>query len=151
MRRGLDVGRFLDPLILESTGKTRHGRPVRKLSHEFRYVYGDENVGGLVTVPVGFQTDGASSPPWAWRVVPPCMGEMAAVIHDCLYTRQLLDRNICDAIYRHALRDEGVNWLRWFIWAYVRMLGWAVYNRRDPSGLKSLNRKMLTLDEESKT
>lgn len=96
------------------------------------------------TVPAGFVTDFATSPRflhWLWS--PYGAYTRAAVLHDWLLhclegdsyglTTRLTDSRDTDAIFRVAMRDLGVGWLkRWIGWTAVR---WgALFSRRRAYG-----------------
>lgn len=123
------MGKFPDPLVLERTGRDTCGRPIRRLSERFRYSWGVSlHEGGQIWVPRGFETDLSSVPRVFWRLIPPTVGEQAAVIHDFLYREGWESRALCDAIFRQALADAGVDpFRRWLMWAAVRLFGRTAY------------------------
>jgi hypothetical protein len=122
------MGCFLDPLLLEDTGRTEGGRPVFRLIGPFRYRWGDHPA-EVIEVPPGATTDFASVPWPAWWLVTPSTGRKAAVIHDDLCRRRVIPRFLSDAFFRIALRDAGVDPLRrWLMWAFVRT--YAILTRR---------------------
>ncbi len=79
-----------------------------------------------VTVPTGFEFDGASVP-WAVSWIIPRMSyevAEAAAVHDYLYRNHSRSRFMADAIFRQILRDFDVPlWRRWLAWAGVRLFG----------------------------
>lgn len=95
--------------------------------------------GGMITVPVGFDTDFATIP-WPISLIIKPDGKRwkaPAVLHDYL-TREalglsahrydgLLTRKVADDLFHEALRSEGLNrlWAFWF-WVYVRC--WSIVN-----------------------
>lgn len=90
-------------------------------------VYASEvpGAGSVIRVPRGFVTDFASVPRGLWNIFPP-MGKYngAAIVHDYLYRRTVLDREICDAVLLEAMQALGVNWLsRRLIYRAVRLFG----------------------------
>ncbi len=116
---------FLDDLVLT---KEPHGK---WLLHE-RLRYLSATTQGLIVVPAGFETDGASVPRILWNALPPVEGDYAAaaVLHDYLYQfPNRLNRAGCDAVFREAMDVLGVNWLtRWAMWSAVRAGGWKPWN-----------------------
>lgn len=84
--------------------------------------------GDTFTVPVGFETDFASSPRFLhWLISPYGAYTRAAVLHDYLY-RELIEKGShavtgrdADGIFRRVMHDLGVPWIkRWVMWAAVR-------------------------------
>lgn len=78
-----------------------------------------------VRVPAGFQTDGASVPRFFWRILPP-MGRYwrPAVLHDYLYRAGTCSRFLADAVFRDAMRADGVSaWKRLAMYYAVRVFG----------------------------
>lgn len=78
-------------------------------------------------VPAGFVTDFASSPRWAWPIVPPT-GRHAwpCVLHDWWYRggKPWMTREEADALFLEALTDAGVTrWKRELMFLAVRVGG----------------------------
>lgn len=74
------------------------------------------------TVPAGFRTDFASVPRPFWWLVPR-YGRFtkAAVLHDYLWQEGALSRCDADGIFRRAMHELGVPFLRrWLMWTAVR-------------------------------
>lgn len=100
------------------------GKVEWELLRELRYVGGD---GDVFVVPVHSCTDFASVPVLvAWLL--PRYGEWTrpAILHDqlwrCEVPRGRVTRAEADAIFRRAMREEGVSFLRrWFMWGGVRL------------------------------
>lgn len=105
-RNGVQWWRLTRPLVFTARGK------------------GDA-YGVTVHVPAGFETDFASVPRGLWNVFPPTgRWQRAAVIHDYLYRETSLDRFVCDAIFREAMRQLKVpRWRRLVMYAAVRLFG----------------------------
>lgn len=125
---------FLDPLRweLRKDDVGRNGRAVWELLSPLRYVsaliYQGRPV-GLVEVPTGFSTDGASVPrlPGAWLIAGG-VANRPAVVHDWLYATQRFPRYICDRVFAEAMACEGVGfWRRGLMWAAVRGFGWRAW------------------------
>lgn len=117
---------FPDPLDFRDAGM-RGGSRVFALSHRFRYF----SSYGCVTVPRGFETDGASIPRVFWNVLAP-YGEYfhAAVIHDFLYSgyNSEFNRLEADTIFNEAMKACGVPWpRRMLIYRAVRSFGWRCF------------------------
>ena len=73
-------------------------------------VYYSSKHGIKIVAPVGLISDGPSVPRapiiyWLFGH----RGKRAAVIHDWLYRNKLFPREVCDDIYREALKDSGKN------------------------------------------
>lgn len=95
---------------------------------------------GLIRVPVGMHSDGASVPRALWWFLPPWgEGTRAALIHDRLCNRlnwgrphpTAPTRPIADGIFHEALLASGVpRWRAWLAWAGVRTYGLLVVDRR---------------------
>jgi hypothetical protein len=86
--------------------------------------------GTRVEVPAGFVTDFASVPRLFWRVLPPWdKHKRASVLHDWLYTEQLVSKKRADAYFYEAMGDLGVpQWKRWAMWAAVASCGFVAWN-----------------------
>jgi len=80
-------------------------------------------------VPVGFETDYASSPRFLWWLVPP-FGPYtkAAVLHDWLYRTGLTSRRDADRVFLAVMLELRTRRLRALaMWAAVRAFGWLHY------------------------
>jgi len=117
-------------LYLEDTGHTINGRAIwrlrKNLVHRIpKYL--------RVVVPVGFETDLASTPR-VFQAVFPSSGEyrVAAVIHDWLYTKEAnCSRFLADAIFYSLMLQFGVKtWKATCLYYGVRLGGWKYYQRR---------------------
>ncbi len=78
--------------------------------------------GNTITATAGFSTDLATVPHvFRWLVGRSGRDSKAAVIHDWLLATNL-PRCQADAIFRDALRDLNLPWLRrWLMWGAVRL------------------------------
>jgi len=95
------------------------------------YEVGSEGSGNVITVPPGFETDGASVPRPLWWLLPTWgTYSRAAVIHDFLCRSlddgkpdpQAPDRKTADAIFYEAMVVCGTGMtMRWVMWAAVRL------------------------------
>lgn len=92
---------------------------------------------GIITVPAGFLTDGASVPRIFWNIFSPFGSYFpAALIHDYLYSKAsypswVISRADSDEIFLAAMKDVGVGWFtRRIIYRAVRLGGWASYKKR---------------------
>lgn len=138
------VNRFGGKLVLvlldnKYAPSIRSGRSLWALYHPLSYR--PSNGEDVVTVPQGFRTDLASVPRWAWALIPPDGPWVkGAVVHDYLYktkgtgiwyqqplgiTRAMpYTRAEADWIFRDALANRGVDWLRRnILWLSVRLGG----------------------------
>lgn len=115
---------FLTPL---NDKRTRAGGTDRTLVEPL--VYFSALLGLLVTVPAGFVTDYASVPRapltyWLFGGV----GDEAAVVHDFMYEKGIVPRDVADEVYAEALEACGVSaWRRGPMWAAVRLFGGSRY------------------------
>lgn len=76
-------------------------------------------------VPESFVTDFASVPKLlTWLVPPYGLYTKAAVLHDYLLQSHMVTQSDADGIFRRAMRELGVSFLRrWMMWAAVRSQG----------------------------
>ena len=67
------------------------------------------NAGTIITAPAGTKSDGASTPPIMWTLLPP-FGKywLAALLHDYLYRCTYLPQGYCDGILLEAMQSLGV-------------------------------------------
>jgi hypothetical protein len=122
---------FPDELILRDAGM-RGGSRVFRLVHYYRALTSF----GTVTIPTGFETDGASIPRIFWNILQP-FGEYfpAALLHDYLYSRTSTmyfdcDREEADFLFLEAMFNLGVPWhTRHTIHVAVRMFGGSSYKK----------------------
>lgn len=126
------MDRFLTTLKSEQLGRWNH-----KLLDVLGF---EDSQVGVVTVPVGFETDFASIKIlhniflFVIFALVSGYGNYAATVHDFLYTSSQLSRKTCDDVLYRALRAEGVaRWRAWLFWAGVRLGGgkaWEEYKSR---------------------
>lgn len=119
------MSRFLTSLVLRTAADQGDGKwfVVEPL------VYASDVAGRIITVPAGFPTDLASTPriPLVYEACG-SIANMAAVVHDYLYTSGRESRAIADAVLREAAEVTGVSWWqRWAMWAGVRVGGASHY------------------------
>lgn len=119
---------FTTPLIVSPLPDGRRWR----LVFQFGYDVDHEGSSDRITVPAGFVTDFASSPPPVWWLIPPWgrYGK-AAVVHDYLYLTKTRTRKDADDIFREAMIVLRVAPVRVFLmyWA-VRLFGWPAWHYR---------------------
>lgn len=68
-----------------------------------------------ITVPAGFQFDGASAPRFFWAIIPPYKEtKKAACIHDwmCRNAEDAKDRKRADKLFYTMLREAGLSRIR---------------------------------------
>lgn len=89
--------------------------------------------GDIIKVPVGFVTDGASIPKFAYSLIGShWSGEYAraCVPHDWCYFKQLYSRKKCDKLFLEAMLILKVPfWKRWIMYYAVRLVGWIRWNK----------------------
>jgi len=123
------VSSFNAGLFLE-----KRARRVWRTTRPISYSVGQLGSGWTITVPEGFETDGASIPRLLWILWPPFGGDydQAAVLHDYLYRTafKCMERVVADAIFIEAMQVCGTGpWTRWPIFLGVRAGGWVTYRR----------------------
>ena len=88
----------------------------------------------IVEVPVGFITDGASIPQFAWSFIgSPWSGKYtkATVPHDYGYHSQTRTRKEVDGIFLRGMQILGVSWLkRWIMYRCIRWVAWICWDIR---------------------
>lgn len=114
------------PFVTDLVGRAT-GRAHWVLERALIYDYGDVTI----TVPAGFGSDMASIPAVLQPFLPVNdLHRAASVLHDYLYYSQPVSRALADAIFRTAMRESGVGWLkRWSMWVGVRAGGWLAWRR----------------------
>lgn len=97
--------------------------------------------GCTITVPAGFEFDGASIPPFFWLAFhSPYHPKVvrAALIHDYLYVTHEVDKAEADLTFVTILGIDGVDkWRRKNMWRAVHLFGGKAWERRSQYGLKS--------------
>ena len=85
----------------------------------------------VITVPEGFVTDLASIPRVFYISTPPIGNyDLAAVVHDFLYSAQITTRAQADGLFRQAMQDCGVGrYTRTKMYLAVRLFGGAIWDR----------------------
>ena len=122
-------GEFGELWVVERIGT--EGRPEWELTQPITYVTPG---GDSYTAPAGMRTNFASVPFFlTWAVSRSGRHNKAAVIHDLLWRRAndgQLDRRVADEVFRDALGQLGMSWLRrWMMWTGVRQAGFFGRNR----------------------
>ncbi len=122
------------PAKFEKYG-SRNGSMLIKVLDDFRYI----SSYGVIKVPKGFISDGASIPRPFWTIFSPFNGDYfeAALVHDFLYSRasdydySFITRAEADEIFKEAMFNLGVGWFtRGTIYSAVRLGGWASYKNK---------------------
>lgn len=97
----------------------------------------------IITVPAGFDSDGASVPRLFWVVIPRWgrYGK-AAILHDYLYRTKKYSRKQCDDIMLEAMCVLNVPaWERRVIYHSLRFFGWGGWYRlKSPDGWKTMHK-----------
>lgn len=102
----------------------RNGSALFKVTKPYRY----HSSKGMITIPAGFTTDGASIPRVFWSILSP-YGEYfpAALVHDFLYSPNNIwfNRKESDQLFLEAMYNIGIGWpMRGTIYSAVRSFGW---------------------------
>ena len=123
---------FPDELILRDAGMRGDSR-IFRLGHYYRVLTSF----GTVTIPTGFETDGASIPRAFWNILQPFGPYFpAAILHDFLYSKGSdnhfqTDREEADYLFKEAMFNVGIGWVqRETIYRAVRLFGWRSYKKR---------------------
>jgi len=88
--------------------------------------------GRMILVKQGFETDLASIPRVLWNLYPPMHPDYrgAAILHDGLYSSELLPRAECDWLFLSALQAQGNSWwTRNVFYSAVRGFGGSVWSK----------------------
>jgi hypothetical protein len=124
---------FPDTIQLEDVGMSGESRIFRTLTR-FRF-FSEKH--GLIEVPAGTRTDGASIPRVFWSILSPFGNYFqAALPHDYLYSPEntQLSRKAADEILLEGMVVLGVNPIRRFaIYRAVRMFGWRSFRGTPPN------------------
>lgn len=86
--------------------------------------------GEIITIPAGAQSDGASTPPEVWPLIPP-FGKYwrAAYLHDFLYRYTTRPKAECDRLLLEAMASLGVGEVeRYTIFEAVNRFGQAAFD-----------------------
>jgi hypothetical protein len=120
----------------EVSGKTSNGLLLRSkwdLTYDTPY--------GVVVIPKGTETDGASIPKMFWGILGPHGPYfLAAFLHDYAYSKKGQetlgwDRYMADMAFEDAMQKDGVGVIkRLTIVSAVRMAGWLPYKRNRKNG-----------------
>lgn len=100
---------FLTKLNVSMIDKREYGRQMWRVESPLVYESSDR----IYTVPSGFETDFASVPrlPFAYWLTGDS-AHAAAVVHDYLYVSKLVDKKTADAVFKEAMDDMGIGWLK---------------------------------------
>ena len=128
------VNKFTAPIKVEVTNGSLDGLIEYKLIEGFQY-YRTDNPKDILTVPVGFLTNGASIPRLFWSIVPPTGTKknrvfQPAILHDYLYETGEVSRKDADKIFLEAMKAMKVNWfIRYIFYWCVRLFARSHYNK----------------------
>lgn len=109
---------------------------VYRVLRKFKVRYKDRQV----TVPEGFESDGASIPRLFWRVITPADSRIirAAFVHDYLYRKQPKNwtRQEADELFRLLCIRDGLNpALAWTLYYALRIFGGAAWRENSDQKL----------------
>lgn len=116
------MSRFLTPLRAEKDGS------VWTILQPL--IYESDVASQVFIVPEGFVTDFASVPriPLAFLLTGDSAHE-AAVVHDYLYSRDVVPRLLADRVFEEAAKVTGEpGWKSWLMYAGIRLGGWVAWN-----------------------
>ena len=98
------------------------------ISSDATYLVGDVTL----TVPAGFEFDGASIPPPVWPIIGSPFDPRfvrAALLHDWAYSSHLIGRKTADVAFRDILIADGVGeWRAELMYRAVRLAGAASWS-----------------------
>ena len=107
---------------LVPTGRSRAGRALFSVAAPFTFEVGRLGSGFGITVPAGFESDLASVPAWALRLIDAGALARAALLHDYLRERLAFSKVEGDAIFLTAMAADDVKpWQRELVFAAVRL------------------------------
>lgn len=99
--------------------------------------------GRAVVIRRGFETDLASVPRIAWRVIGHPLSKVTlahGLAHDALYASEAMTRHECDDWFLESMRISGVPWFkRNAMWSAVRTFGGLVWARHDRRSVDDAN------------
>lgn len=106
--------------------------------------FANGRVGFELVIPEGFTTDGGSVPRIAWSAVNPMGKSLAAfIVHDALYSGELLSKADCDNVMRDIQKWLGESYMkRQACYRAVKWFGWTVWNKHDKNLVKAYKKKM---------
>jgi len=118
--------KFPDSIYLKDAGMIKGSR-VFIIEKPFKF----QSSKGLIVVPKGFVTDGASIPKIFHNIIGPYGSYFpAALIHDYLYSslNEQFTREESDELFLEGMESLGVSWItRKTIYRSVRLFGWQFY------------------------
>lgn len=126
MAAGADAGRIKNPTLKVAVHESDEQGNVYTLLEPIEYM-------GL-SIPVGFESDGASVPRFFWRVVfPPgdSRALYAAFVHDCIYRTHPIGwtKEDADKIFEHLLIGGGIPaWRAKLAYFGVKWFGSSAWN-----------------------
>lgn len=111
---------FTKPLYVEVEQREIRGRGILTLIEEFEYHVGHLGSGEIITVPVGFKTDGCSIP-GCLRWWFPILGRAAkaGVVHDYILYKKLYDKKRAADIFLEALKVLEANPFKAYLMYYA--------------------------------
>lgn len=109
------------------------GKGQWELTAPFEY---HSDIGGLIEIPIGFVSDGASIPKFLHSVIGSPWGGRypeAAVVHDFCYFSKILTRQSADQVFLEAMKNLNVPKIRrTLMFLAVRIFGIIPWNRKRP-------------------
>lgn len=91
----------------------------------FEYHVGSLPSTTVISVPVGFISDLASTPRFMWTIFPPLdRYSKAAILHDYMYKYAIASKEYADGVFLEAMEVLGVpGWKRISLYLAVRLFG----------------------------
>lgn len=130
------MSEFTSKLIVRPLEKdelaARHWGLGWQLQKSFVYDLGRKGGGDKITLPAGYESNGASVPRWLWWLVHPCDPDVgkAAWVHDYCYQRQEYSKPYCDAVFLDGLITLGCpSWKAIGCYEAVHLFGWSAWRQ----------------------
>lgn len=133
------MSRFIGVLLLRSLSieeVRKAGSSVQLYEVMQEISYESDRLKRTITVPAGLITDFASIPRPAWRVISPTdpIIEWPSVVHDWLYTAQIVPRASADAVLREAMELQGAgSFVRNGVYQILRLFGGSHWDEKSES------------------
>ena len=95
---------------------------------------------GRLIIKAGYTTDGASIPKPVWVIIGHPFNPdyiLAAIVHDALYSAELVSREVADDVFKWFLDRMGVNEIvAQTMYLAVKEFGWSVWGKHTVESIK---------------